>query len=25
LISSQGIEGYADLRRPNAGVAIQVD
>jgi gamma-glutamyltranspeptidase/glutathione hydrolase len=25
LISSQGKEGYADLRRPNAGVAIQVD
>ena len=25
LISSQGIEGYADLRRPNAGVEIQVD
>jgi gamma-glutamyltranspeptidase/glutathione hydrolase len=25
LFSSQGIEGYADLRRPNAGVAIQVD
>ena len=25
LISSQGTEGYADLRRPNAGVAIQVD
>ena len=25
LISSQGNEGYADLRRPNAGVAIQVD
>ena len=25
LISSQGIEGYGDLRRPNAGVAIQVD
>ena len=25
LISPQGIEGYADLRRPNAGVAIQVD
>ena len=24
-ISSQGPEGYADLRRPNAGVAIQVD
>ena len=24
-ISSQGREGYADLRRPNAGVAIQVD
>lgn len=25
LISSQGKEGYADLRRPNAGVAIQID
>ena len=25
LISSQGKEGYADLRRPNDGVAIQVD
>ena len=25
LISSKGIEGFADLRRPNAGVAIQHD
>ncbi|MDB4120506.1 gamma-glutamyltransferase [Gammaproteobacteria bacterium] len=25
LITSQGKEGYADLRRPNAGVAIQID
>ena len=25
LISSKGIEGFADLRRPNAGVAIQND
>ncbi len=25
LISSKGIEGFADLRRPNAGVAIQYD
>ena len=24
-ITSQGNEGYADLRRPNAGVAIQID
>ena len=25
LISSKGVEGFADLRRPNAGVAIQHD
>ena len=25
LISSKGVEGFADLRRPNAGVAIQND
>jgi gamma-glutamyltranspeptidase/glutathione hydrolase len=25
LISSKGREGFADLRRPNAGVAIQID
>ena len=25
LISSKGKEGFADLRRPNAGVAIQID
>jgi gamma-glutamyltranspeptidase / glutathione hydrolase len=25
LVSPQGREGYADLRRPNAGVAIQID
>ena len=25
LISAKGIEGFADLRRPNAGVAIQID
>ena len=25
LISSKGIEGFADLRRPHAGVAIQID
>jgi gamma-glutamyltranspeptidase/glutathione hydrolase len=25
LISSKGNEGFADLRRPNAGVAIQID
>ena len=25
LVSLQGREGYSDLRRPNAGVAIQVD
>ena len=25
LISSRGREGFADLRRPNAGVAIQID
>ncbi len=25
LISSRGKEGFADLRRPNAGVAIQID
>ena len=25
LISSKGVEGFADLRRPNAGVAIQID
>ena len=25
LISSRGNEGFADLRRPNAGVAIQID
>jgi gamma-glutamyltranspeptidase/glutathione hydrolase len=25
LITAKGIEGFADLRRPNAGVAIQID
>ena len=25
LISSKGKEGFADLRRPNAGVAFQID
>ena len=25
LISKKGKEGFADLRRPNAGVAIQID
>ena len=25
LISAKGNEGFADLRRPNAGVAIQID